>query len=135
MVCNELWITKNCVAAYHQATKSAILAYYDGIVLDELDIRANKAITYNSTGARWWRPNCQAGLPTWLLTNKLMLKQGMAQFRLKAHWNVFPLGPYQTWCYWIKRPYNKIISLKYARSMSLLRVLLDHQSRPFSIES
>jgi hypothetical protein len=47
MVYDELWKVKKSVAAYHKATASGILAYYDGMVLNEFEMMNGTEITHH----------------------------------------------------------------------------------------
>lgn len=97
MVYNQPWKSKNRVAAYHAPTRAGILAYYNGTVLDEIDLTTKSAIrgSFEERDEREnWRPNVAAGLPQWLLTSKQTLEEGLEHFRLEAHWNVWSVVPY-----------------------------------------
>lgn len=41
IIYDKLWKLTNPVAAYHKTTKSGILAYYDGHVLDECELTSH----------------------------------------------------------------------------------------------
>jgi len=133
MVYDQLWKCKNSVAAYHAPTRTGILAYYDGTVLDETDVTTMREDGWDELHKNW-RPGSHAGLPQWLLANKQMLEEGMEQFRLKAHWIVWSLVP----AYELERHEKladaMIMSPKYARRLSLDRMMLVlTEDRPFSI--
>ncbi|KAF1921450.1 hypothetical protein BDU57DRAFT_526279 [Ampelomyces quisqualis] len=60
----------------------------------------------------------------WICTNKQIFEEGLEQFRLKAHWNIWPMNlhcniPY---CRWDRD--HTIMSPKFARSVSIKRMRL-----------
>jgi hypothetical protein len=89
-VYDELWKMKNRVAARHHNTRTGILAYYDGMRLDEANVTGYCEIR-GTLQDKQWSPGKHAGLPIWLLANKQVLKEGMSIFRANAHWNVWSL--------------------------------------------
>jgi hypothetical protein len=59
-----------------------------------------RALSFNGHPARLYygaidadHPRCVKGMPTWLLTNKAFLAEGMEQFHLKATWLFEPTPP------------------------------------------
>jgi hypothetical protein len=133
MVYDTLWKSKNRVAAYHEPSHTGILAYYNGMVLDQTDLRTGEAICAEED--RVWRPSRAAGLPKWLLINKQTVKEGMAQFHLKANWNIWSLVPrYGNPLDEPPRtPEAPLMNPRHARSISLPRMLIQNEERVFSI--
>jgi hypothetical protein len=64
MVYDKLWKMKSRVAAYHTPTGTGILAYYDGLVLDESEVMTRQDFDYEGNQIPRWRPDHCAGLPT-----------------------------------------------------------------------
>jgi hypothetical protein len=62
MVYEKLWKMKNRVAAYHTPTGTGILAYYDGLVLDESEAMTREDLDYERNQIPRWRPDCCAHL-------------------------------------------------------------------------
>ncbi|KAF1921451.1 hypothetical protein BDU57DRAFT_563368 [Ampelomyces quisqualis] len=129
LIFSELWKSTNRVAAFDKITKTGILAYYDGHVLDESDITTYSQLRRKDVGAGRWRPNDESGLPTWLLSSKLMMREGMEEFYRNAHWNVWPVGAHHNFSYTSTVVENMLMQPKYATSMSLARLLLDYEHR------
>jgi hypothetical protein len=88
MIYDEVWKHTNRVAAYHSPTGTGILAYYDGMVLDESRTLTRAALRMERDQPVRWRPGRHSGLPKWLSTNKQFMGEAIAQFRLKAYWNI-----------------------------------------------
>jgi hypothetical protein len=84
IVYDRLWRLRNIVGAYHTSTKTGVLAYYDGTVLNESEVTTEYAMhgDYRKRESEKWRPNATVGLPMWLLTSKLIMHEGIEQFRL-----------------------------------------------------
>jgi hypothetical protein len=120
MVYNVLWKSKNRVAARHGPSLTGILAYYDGMVLDETGLITEEAI--QAEDKKKWRPGPFSGLPKWLLTNKQILEEGMTQFRRKANWNIWSLRPRGSTP--PRTPEAELVDFKFATSISLPRMLL-----------
>jgi hypothetical protein len=125
LVYGELWHLDNRVAVYHEPTRSGILAYYDGMKLNESGLTDARDFSWSEESADW-RPNYQSGLPQWLLTNKATLAEGIAQFRLHAHWNIWPVG--YTGSHSIA-PDTAIMSPKHAVSLSFSRMVFPNVRR------
>jgi hypothetical protein len=121
-VYNRVWQWYDRVATYHVPTKTGILAYYNGMILSESELS-----TYSSlrryTGEQRWHSNHRSGLPRWLLSNKQIMAEGMAQFRLEAHWNLLPAGYHSDVSKLGSVPDSMLMSPIYAVSMSLSRII------------
>jgi hypothetical protein len=129
MVYHYLWESAPRVAAYHYATNSGILAHYDGFILDEDHLDTWEKLQRTSRPDYSWRPNQNDGLPSWLRSNKSILKEGMAQFTRYAHWNLWPV------CSWFQyhgyaTTRKTIMALDEARSISIWRMPLRVQVCP-----
>jgi hypothetical protein len=107
------------VLAYHGPTRSGMLAYYDGTILEQRHYIYHIARGSFGLGQAFFiYPH--AGLPRWLLTSKAMLEEGMNQFRLYAHWNIWLLTSR------IDTPKTRegtLMNPKNAKSISLKRML------------
>jgi hypothetical protein len=62
MVYDQVWQYYNRVAAFHLATRTGILAYYDGTILDESESTTDYSLLLNADGAKW-RPKNAAACP------------------------------------------------------------------------
>jgi len=128
MVYDLLWQAKNRVAAHHEPSRSGILAYYDGMVLDESDLLSVQALR-GSYEDKMWRPGPRAGLPQWLLANKQILAEGLAQFRFIACWNIWRLEPREddaSKCADMK-PDDFLMNPRHARKICVARMLIENQ--------
>lgn len=128
VVYDLLWQARNRVAARHKPSRSGILAYYDGMVLDESDLHSVEALC-GSYEDKMWRPGPRAGLPKWLLVNKQILAEGLAQFRLKASWNLWRLEPRDDDIS-IRanmKPEDFLMSPRHAKKICIARMLIENQ--------
>ena len=134
MVYDQLWKCTNRVAAYHPQSGLGIIAYYNGIVFDDIISLSREIVdcghaiedSYGDKILRGqWRPAHGVGLPIWLLTSKHILEEGISQFRLMAHWNIWPNSRYQTFdC--LESIDDMLMSPKYAKSISLSRMASEY---------
>jgi hypothetical protein len=125
-VYDELWKMKNRVAARHHNTRTGILAYYDGMRLDEANVTGYCEIR-GTLQDKQWSPGKHAGLPIWLLANKQVLKEGMSIFRANAHWNVWSLKKSNERFrqYWEESNSDTwLMHPKYATSVTLCRMTI-----------
>jgi hypothetical protein len=133
MIYDELWKSKNRVAACHGPSRTGILAYYSGMVLDQTVMITERAIRAEED--RDWRPNEHDGLPQWLLANKQILEEDLKQFRLKARWNTWSL--IDRWPLTFrdepKTPEAPLMNPRHARSISLPRMLIKNEEEEFTI--
>jgi hypothetical protein len=122
MVYDELWHFNNRVAVYYEPTRSGILAYYDGMELDESDLTDASDFAWSQELVDW-RSNNRSGMPQWLLTNKVMLTDGIAQFRRGAHCNIWPMAGHHIIKDLHVEPDTAIMSLRHATSLSIFRMV------------
>jgi hypothetical protein len=125
MVYDEAWKCTNRVAAYHPrtGTGTGILAYYGSMALDKSEALTRPVLRMERDQLVRWRPGRHSGLPRWLLADKQMMREALAQFRLKAHWNIWPIvTPVEIQRLSKTVPKGSIMSPAHARSLSIARM-------------
>ncbi|KAF2033825.1 hypothetical protein EK21DRAFT_85980 [Setomelanomma holmii] len=129
---DAFWTVQNRVAAYHRQAKVGILAYYDGMHLDESDLTSDRHFDRASRPDYDWRPDPQHGLPACLRANKQFLSEAMEMFYQHAHWNVWPVLTHGRY---VKKASLGIMAPEHARSMSICRMLFKKQLPMWTLRS
>jgi hypothetical protein len=78
MAYDEAWKCTNRVAAYHSRTGTGILAYYNGMALDESEAVTRLALRMERDQLVRWRPGRYSWLPRWLLADKQIMREALA---------------------------------------------------------